>query len=250
MHSLLGCVLLEIRGHRIPRVLLGTSPFIAAGQFGVRSFEYELRFVDNPKAVERVVRKSLEIGVRGIHVLPYPWVYEGVKSALESFEEKITIVGTLLPDDIEFSIRALLDLSATITLVHGVISDMRSESELKFHLEACREVSPITGVVVHEPMKTLTWLKKMDFEIDIVMAPINRLGKFLDTTLESVIEIYRELGIPIIGKKVLAAGMLKPKTALEFIRELPFINSVALGVASSEEAEETFKIAFEFLGKP
>lgn len=238
---------MKIKGYGIPRVLLGTSPFIAAGQFGMRSLEYERRFVDNPKAVERVVKRSLEIGVKGIHVLPYPWVYEGVKSAVESSGENITIVGTILPNDIEFSLNALSDLNATATLVHGMISDMRDEDRLRLHLEACREISPITGVVVHEPMKTLTWLKKKDFDIDLIMAPINKLGIFLDTTLERALELYKELGIPIIGKKVLAAGMLKPKEALQFIKGLPFINSVALGVASLKEAEETFRIAFKLL---
>lgn len=38
----------QCRMNDLPHLMLGTSPFIGAGQFGSRSSEYRKRFFDNP----------------------------------------------------------------------------------------------------------------------------------------------------------------------------------------------------------
>jgi len=237
-----------IKGYRIPRVLLGTSPFIAAGQFGRRAFNYYVKFVNNPNAVRKVIEASIEVGVQGIQLLPYDWICKALKKILSDHED-IVIVGTLLPDELESSVKALSELNATVSLVHGAISDTRDLRVIEKHLNLCERISPLIGLVVHEPLKTLSWLTRVNLKVDVIMAPINKMGYLLDGSLKEVIRVYEKLGVPIIGKKVLAAGRLKPKEALEFIKDIHIIKSVAIGVASIEEAKETFKIAFEILGR-
>ncbi len=46
----------------------------------------------------------------------------------------------------------------------------------------------------------------------------------------------------VIAKKVLAAGVLKPQEAFDFLKTVEFADSVALGIASVDEANETFNL--------
>ena len=39
---------ISVKGKKLPRVLLGTSPFLGAGQFGVKAYEYYKAFFENP----------------------------------------------------------------------------------------------------------------------------------------------------------------------------------------------------------
>ena len=233
---------------QLPRLLLGTSPFIAAGQFGERSLEYYAKFVGRPEAVEEVARASLEVGVRGVQLLPYPWVCEGVRRAIRATGADVAIVGTLLPDDLEASVRALSELGAAAALVHGAVSDVRDAEVLSRHLRLCEMAAPLVGLATHQPIRTLSWLREQGISVDLVMAPINKVGFLLDGPVESAVRLYRSLGVPVIGKKVLAAGRLRPREALEFVKATGAVSSVALGVSSVEEARETFGVALEVLG--
>jgi len=190
-----------VKGYKIPRVIVGTSPFIAAGQFGQRAFNYYIKFVNNSIAVEKVIKSSIKMGIKGIQVLPYNWVYKAVKSILREHKD-VVIVGTLIPNDLKSSIRTLSELRATVSLVHGMISNMRDLEVIEKHLDLCRKVSPLVGLVVHEPYKTLSWLMEVDLNIDVIMAPINKLGYLMDAPPEEVVKLYERIGIPIIGKKV------------------------------------------------
>ena len=47
----------------------------------------------------------------------------------------------------------------------------------------------------------------------------------------------------VIRRKILAAGCVPPRGALACVAKSGYIDIVALGIASEEEAEETFTIA-------
>lgn len=47
-------------------VILGTSPFIFAPQFGHRTWLYELDFKDQPENIAEILDKSYELGVHRI----------------------------------------------------------------------------------------------------------------------------------------------------------------------------------------
>jgi len=237
----------KVKGYRIPRVLLGTSPFIGAGQFGSRAFRYYLKFFGKPESVREVALKSFELGVRGVQILPYSWVYRGIESAVRDFGDEIVIVGTMLPDELEKSIDRLDKLGAIAVLVHASLVDLMSEDVLVRALRLAGRSAPITGIVTHSPAKVIPWIKKCNLEIDLVLAPLNKYGHLMDLRPDEAVNLYRELGIPIIAKKVLGAGRIEPREALEFIARSKCVDGVAIGVASVEEAEETFSIALKLI---
>jgi len=104
-------------------------------------------------------------------------------------------------------------------------------------------LNPMSGLVTHEPLSTLNWLLKTDLNPNLLMVPFNKLGMFMDADPVKVAEAVRRLGKPIIGKKILAAGYLPPKDALTYVAQSACIDIVALGVASEQEAKETFTAA-------
>ena len=103
-------------------------------------------------------------------------------------------------------------------------------------------------MAVHSPGIVLPWLLEEDLEVDFLIVPFNKLGFFMDINPGSLLNLLRKVGKPAMAMKTLAAGTLSPWEALEFVLSHPEFSSVAIGVASREEAAETFKVALELLG--
>ncbi len=56
---------LQVGKARIPRILLGTSPFIGSGQFGSKASLYYTHFYENPQNIVKVMCKAVDLGVTG-----------------------------------------------------------------------------------------------------------------------------------------------------------------------------------------
>jgi len=64
---------------RIPRLMLGTSPFIGAGQFGMDAYEYRKQFFYNESNMKKLFIKSARLEVKAVQLI----VYEPLVSALK-----------------------------------------------------------------------------------------------------------------------------------------------------------------------
>lgn len=234
----------KVKGYRIPRVLLGTSPFIGAGQFGERAFLYQLMFYNKPEKIRDLMVSVFEMGVKGVQLLPYHWVVSGLELALKSYDD-VVVIGSVLPDEVNDSLQRLKNLNATAVLLHGAIADTLDESVIEYLLTKIRILFPLVGIATHTPGRTLPWFIEKNFEFDLVLAPFNMVGIFMDITPEKAVDLYKNIGKPVIGKKILAGGRLNPREALTFASHSRCLEGVALGVASLEEAKETFKTALE-----
>lgn len=239
---------LQVQKARIPRILLGTSPFIGAGQFGSRAFQYYSHFYEHPENMVKIIGKSADLGVRGIHVFPYTPIVKAVKLAEHDLKLELTVLGTVRPEDPYGDIKILQGLRTVAMLLHAEITDSHNPNKINELLNQIRQSGSLAGVVTHTPLATLTWLQKADLEIGMIMLPFNKLGRFMDSTPDKTLEIARRIGKPLIGKKVLAAGELSPREGLEYAFKNG-IKTVAIGISSEAEAEETFSIAHELSQK-
>jgi hypothetical protein len=61
-----------------------------------------------------------------------------------------------------------------------------------------------------------------------------------------VLELYEKVKKPIIGKKVLAAGDIKPEEAFPFVSKIKIVKGITVGITSIREAGETFEQARKF----
>ena len=234
---------LQVGRTRIPRILLGTSPFIGAGQFGARAAQYYSLFGENPTEISKMICRAFGIGFTGIQALSHPSIYEAIKLAEENLEERIIVIGTVGPEEPSADIKNLQDFETEAMLLHGQITDERNIERISKLLEEIRLSGCLAGLATHSPYSTLMWLLGAKLDFDILMMPFNRLGMFMDADPLKIVEVVKKIDKPIIGKKILAAGRLQVSDALNYVVEQNCIDIVALGVASEREAEETFEAA-------
>jgi len=241
--SLISQLQIQIGKARIPRILLGTSPFIGAGQFGSRASFYYTHFYENPKNIIKIIYEAVDLGVLGVQVLPYRPIFGALRAAERELKERLTVVGTIGPDDPIGNIHDFQGFNTVAMLLHGEITDKRDSRKISELLNIVHATNCLAGLATHKPLSTLNWLLKTDLDIDMLMLPFNKLGMFMDAKPIKVTGAIKQLGKPVIGKKVLAAGHLHPQDALKYVAQLGCINIVALGIASEQEARETFTFA-------
>jgi len=234
---------LQVGKARIPRILLGTSPFIGAGQFGSRAKFYYEHFYQKPKNIVKIVLKAVDLGVTGVQVLPFRPIFRALKAVERELKERLTLVGTIGSDEPLSNIQAFQAFNTVAMLIHGEITDTRNSREILELLEKVHAAGCLAGLVTHEPLSTLNWLLKTDLDFDLLMVPFNKLGMFMDADPVKVGELIKRLGKPVIGKKTLAAGYISPQDALTYVAQSGCISIVALGIASEREAKETFTAA-------
>ena len=102
---------IKLNGQKLPRTLLGTSPFIGAPQFGHRARLYILDLYRKPEAMAKIMVKSYQLGVRGIQLLPYPPVVEALEIARDE-GCPLDIIGTTRPEEENHDIELLSNLGS------------------------------------------------------------------------------------------------------------------------------------------
>lgn len=212
----------KIAGVEIPKVLFGTSPFMGAGQFGAKAALYYSKFY-NPDNI-----KCINLGVNAVQPFGYARLIEPIGSVgLENLEEEIELMRSI---------------NSKCILIHAVLSDRNLEG-VKGKLRELKEEGIITGIVTHEPGRVIPEAESIE-DVNLILAPANKLGRFMEPTFESSVRAIENSSKKIIAIKPLAAGKLKPSDAFEFLSNL--VDGVAVGIASKEEARETFGAARKF----
>ena len=240
---------IKISNMEIPRTLLGTSPFIAAAQFGHRARLYQIDLYNNPDNILKIIKQTYEMGITGIQVIPYPPVVEALGLALES-GYSMDIIGTVRPGNEIEDIKLFSDLDASSMLLHANITDKKDWDFIAEKLNSIKDENAIPGLVTHMPFSTtLNLLESSVLDLfDIYMVPVNKLGYLMDCDIFGSDEkiklnaMIKSLDKTVIAKKVLAAGVLKPQEAFDFLKTVEFADGVALGIASVDEASETFNL--------
>ncbi len=236
------------RGRVIPRILLGTSPFIGSTHFGHRARLYQLDLYNQPENILKIIKKAYELGVHGIQLIPYPPVVDAVKWARDE-GCKLNIVGTVRPDKEEEDIKLLSELDATVMLLHAAITDNNNDWNIISHcLKIIKMENSVPGLVTHSPFQTTKKLLSspiLDL-FDVYMIPLNRIGYLMDTDVfmdkerAELRDLIINLDKTIIANKTLAAGILSPHDAFDYLETVDFVDLMTVGIASEVEAVETF----------
>lgn len=240
---------LKVSNREIPRTLLGTSPFIASAQFGHRARLYQLDLYNKPENIFNIIKKSYEMGITGIQVIPYPPVIEALKEALDVGYD-IDIIGTVRPDSELEDIKLLSDLKAASMILHADITDKMDWGFIGETLQIITDEDSIPGLATHMPYLTTKHLSGSPIQemFDIYMVPVNKLGYLMDSDLYGTDErthlnkLIKSLDKTVIVKKVLAAGILQPQEAFDYLKTVEFADIVAIGIASELEAQKTFSL--------
>ena len=144
----------------------------------------------------------------------------------------------------------LAELGASSMLLHGAITDKLDFDYLTRKLDAIKKTGAIAGLVTHRPFNTTKNL--IDSPIldlfDIYMVPVNKTGYLMDTDVfmqkerAELRDLIKRLDKTIIAKKTMAAGILTPKDAFDYLKTIDYVDLMTVGIASEAEAEETFNL--------
>lgn len=220
----------------IPRVMLGTSPFIGAGQFGVKALEYRREFYDQPENMKRLFLASHRLGIRAVQLIAYEPLIKALEDAERitgRFFKVITIV-----EDFTAKLERLSKLEPEYIAPHARFCD-GNDLHLSEWIDAIKCSGARAAASTHIPGLTLPRLKELGFEAYLV--PLNPLGYLMEPDFNSALSAISRTPKPVIAIKPLAAGKLKPENwVFEFI--YTYADSMAVGMVSEKEIEELSRL--------
>lgn len=234
-------------------VILGTSPFIFAPQFGHRTWLYELDFKDQPENIAEILDKSYELGVHRIFLNKSDDLLSALRISIDK-GNNWDVIGVTTRDSFVDDLDIYGEFNTDTLMIDGNFVDENIEDEtFKNLLDLLKDIKDegfIPAIETRRPFKNLPIIKDSIFydDFDTIMIPLNFYGymmdcNFLNNENKNVInELLGGLDKKIIANRTLATGILQPKEAYEFIKNVEYLNSVCVGVAKISEAEETFSI--------
>jgi hypothetical protein len=156
----------------------------------------------------------------------------------------------LLLELLRFELASFEKFKIGAVALHGQVTDLALSSQnpdiLGIFQEVIRDsygVEPI--LATHNFGILLPHLIEWKIRIPVV-APFNSKGFMMKPSREECEKLLAESGYPVIAKKVLAGGRLKPEEALPYLLDKR-IEGVVVGIGSVPEAYHTFAVAKNIL---
>ncbi len=147
--------------------------------------------------------------------------------------------------DIEMLTFKGFDLKAVF--LHDAFVDLalalQAREQLEFfagHIRARYGVRP--GFVTMNFPLLVDSFKRWGFEKPLVMTTFNKAGFQMNPSKEACERALADGYANVVAMSTLAAGYLDPVTAYKYIRALPGLSSVVVGVSTIEHARETFAL--------
>jgi len=212
----------------------------------VRKKGFDFKVMPVVPSAYQYVKKSSEVGISGIlEGLP---IYTKLKLALKApgaLKKSITgdVVGlfsTLL--DIELARFRKFDIP--VIFLHGVTADLAvsvgNTELLKLFCEMVRDnYKAEPAFATHNLCRMVPTIEKEKLPVNIIMAPINKIGFLMNPSQEQCLKYLKETKLKIVAKKVLAGGRLSPDEGLKYIYNDLKLRSSMIGIGSVEEAIQT-----------
>ncbi|WP_457614692.1 hypothetical protein [Methanopyrus sp.] len=226
----------------IPRIMVGTSPFLGAGQFGHRAILYRRTFYHRPENIVALLEYCAEeLGVTGVQALADPVII----GALRDVDPDLEVVAVVGLRNLEEELETLEDLNLSAVLLHARCVDGKDVEEVSVRLDELRSRLDVSvGIATHRPDETLPkWEDKKTAEV--YMVPLNPIGAFMGDQ-ETVEGTLARTDRTVIAKKVLAAGSLSPEEGIPYASR--YADAVTVGITEKREAEETLRVAKKYFG--
>lgn len=183
------------------------------------------------------------VGLRNVRA-----IVMGLKGAIRL--DPVTLMKTYLIYEIS-RIKSSAGKRANLrsVLLHEIITDMALALDLDWFFKSYVDFILELGIKPGFQTRNFAYLvnKFKDWNIDFremaIAAPFNKIGFQMNpsrTECEKALAAVPESSI--IAISILAAGYLRPPEAINYIRTLPNLKGVAVGVSKEHHARETFKL--------
>lgn len=246
----------DIEGRIFSKLLLGHNPFLGGSYMSqARSRVYKETFAD-PKAMEQIIIKSIDMGVRGMMASIGGDFTELFKRAiLESASKTGILLPTIMIIDQGFKnhVKTYRELNCQVMLVHGQISDalyikasQTMQVEFAELLKQIRNEGFVPAMSTHNAGEVLPAAES--FDAVAVNTPINKITWRMCPCEEMVLSAIRNTKKKVIAMKPLAMGRIAPQEGMDYVCRLPDVDGIVVGIGHEYEAEETFIAAKNALG--
>lgn len=241
---------------------------MAEPYFGHRSRLYQLDLYDSPQNIADVIVESYNQGVRAINLINDSNLLEAYDIAAEQ-DCKMKVIATVGRSDVDYlnpnyevakevdwdeDIELFSDYDCPLMLVDEFIVDGYDWKLTSKILSEINNTGSLSGLVTAFPSKTTDMIREnLDLDLfDFYMIPFNSISYMMDISAfnESQREGFKQklLGLnkKVIASRILAAGVLQPKEAFTFFKNIDYIDLITVGVAKVEEARQDFSLLKEF----
>jgi hypothetical protein len=134
-------------------------------------------------------------------------------------------------------------------LLHEVITDMaialNLESLVKSYIKFMNDHGVKPGFETRNFSYLVNKFKEwdIDFKGIVLATPFNKIGFYMNPSKDECEKALADVsGGTVIMMSILAAGYLKPKEAIDYVRGLPNANAIVVGVSNEQQARETFSL--------
>jgi len=234
-------------------IILGTSPFIFAPQFGHRTRLYELDFEKQPENIQKILDKSYENGVQKILLNRSDDLELALNMSIQNGNDW-EVIGKTNVNQFEEDLKIFSKYNTSTIMLDGFFVDKNIENDdfesISKYLNEIKLKGFVPSIETRTPFKNIPKIVESEIidEFEEIMLPLNFYGYMMDCNFltnknkEKIQNLLSTINKKIIANRTLATGILQPKEAYEFISKVDYVNSVCVGVAKVEEAEETFSI--------
>ncbi|NVM53705.1 MAG: hypothetical protein HWN66_08375 [Candidatus Helarchaeota archaeon] len=229
---------IELESQKIPRITIGTSPFMGAGQFGSLGLKWRAAFFQNAGKMAELMIHSYNEGAKGVEAIPAGQIIKAALIAKEKCPDFTIIASTLWESKKnDFLIEELIKVDAKIIFLHGSISDQRDLNLIKPLLSKIRATDKIPGMATHYPHRTISFIHQNKLDCSAILLPFNVRGEFMGDQ-NAVEKIVDSLDYFFVGMKTLGAGKIPPMKAFAYLADHN-ISAVTIGMVTKEEITET-----------
>ena len=211
---------------------------------------YRHKFYLNPPNITQLYQESILRGLNAIHVPSDPVIIHAIAEAIRSTFIDNHILATVEVRNLQEELNLCEWIGAQSIIIHGSFTDdvFGSLTDILSIIKKRFNDIP-TGIATHSPGNIICKVLEMK-ERGFILAPINSNGEFMlpsvNSTLNAIIEA-RETGKKIIAMKALAAGMLRPMKAFEYLADK--VDGVVVGITSPQELYELLNAGLKYFGK-
>ncbi len=247
----------NIEDRTFSKLILGHNPFLGGSYMSqARSRLYKETFTDY-KAMERIIVKSIDVGVRGMMASiggDFTEVFR--KALLESANETGILLPTIMIIDQDFRnhVKIYHELNCQVMLVHGQITDalyikskQTMQPEFAELLKQIRNEGFVPAMSTHNAGEVLP--ASESFDAVAVNTPINKIMWRMCPCEEMVLNAIRNTKKKVIAMKPLAMGRIAPQEGMDYVCRLPDVDGIVVGIGHEYEAEETFTAANDALSR-
>jgi hypothetical protein len=229
---------IECESQKVPRISIGTSPFMGAGQFGAVGQVWRNTFFQNADLMAKLMMCSYQYGAKGAEVIPAGQIVEAALIARDHYPDFTILASTLWENRAnDYQIDKLVNADSKIIFLHGSISDQRNLALITPLLVKIRAAGKIPGMATHYPHQTIPFIHQNKLDCSAILLPFNLRGEFMGNQ-KVVEELVDSLDYFFVAMKSLAAGTIPPKKAFPYLATHN-ISAVTIGLVSEEEIIET-----------